>query len=99
MNLKENLLATLSEEAGEICLHTGKAQRFGSNDGYPGSKTTNAQDIVIEIEQLNAVYEMLVEEGVLPSLSAKEIKKIRLNKKEKVKDYQDYSRAKGCLVD
>lgn len=99
MNTTENLLATLSEEAGEISLHVGKALRFGLNDGYPDSDTTNAQDIVTEIEQLNAIYDWLVERGDLPNLTYAEKELIRLTKKEKVFEYQQYSKKLGCLND
>ena len=99
MNLSENLLTTLSEEAGEIVLHTSKALRFGLHDGYPGSETTNAQDIVKEIEELNAVYEMLVDKGCLPRLSVSSIEKIRNSKKARVRERQGYSSDLGTLED
>lgn len=98
MNVAENLLTTLSEEAGEVVLQTSKALRFGLHDGYPNSNTTNAQDIVNEIEQLNAMYEMLVKKGSLPKLTDEEKIAIRMKKKERVKEFQKYSRNLGKLT-
>lgn len=97
MNLTENLLTTLSEEAGEVILHTSKSLRFGLHDGYPGSTTTNAQDIAKEIEELNAVYQILVSRGDLPKLSEQQIKSIRDEKIRRVEEFQNYSRNLGCL--
>lgn len=98
MNIKENLLTTLIEEAAEIIHHTSKGLRFGLEDGYPGSSTSNYEDIITELEQLISVYEMLVDENILPKLKIEEKMKIREDKKEKVKHYRKYSRAKGTLT-
>jgi len=45
MNKTEYLLVCLAEECAEIQQAVDKALRFGLDVGFPGGKTTNAQDI------------------------------------------------------
>jgi len=96
MNRVENLLATLGEECGEVQQAVGKALRFGVNDGYPTSDTTNLEDIQNEVADLLGVYEMLMKE-VAQSESVPHYKRNR--KKLRVEEYMEYSRRVGALND
>ena len=90
MNLKENLLVTVSEECAEVQQAVSKMLRFGYS-----SENTNA--IMYEFYQLCAMIEMCQAENILPELSDKEQAEIMENKKEKVRHYQNISRTRGTL--
>jgi hypothetical protein len=53
----------------------------------------------MEYEQLNAMVEMLQEEGILPVFSKERKEKIKQDKKDKVERLLSYSRKAGCLQD
>ena len=65
MNRTEHLLVCLNEECVEIAHAEDKALRFGLSDGYPATNRTNLGDVIAEINDLTAVIELLVEEGIL----------------------------------
>lgn len=90
MNLKENLLVTISEECAEISQAVSKALRFGCS-------TENKCDIMIEFYQLCAMIEMCQEENVLPDWSIDKQDEIKSEKKKKVLYFQDMSRTLGAL--
>jgi len=94
MNKVEHLLTCLVEECAEVQQAVCKAQRFGLDDGYPGSVTTNAQDIVKECTELIAVVEMLQEEGVITGVG---LFSSKYEKKERVKQYMKYAESRGML--
>ena len=80
MNITQHLLACLSEEAGEIVQSVGKAHRFGLDDCYPDTEHTSRKDLANEMDDLIAVYQILVELGELQPSSP-----VRVGaKKEKV---------------
>jgi phosphoribosyl-ATP pyrophosphohydrolase len=53
------LLDKLQEEAAEVIQAVSKIRRFGENNTHPERKTTNKQDLVIEIEDLMAILAAL----------------------------------------
>lgn len=94
MEIKDYLLACISEEAGEISQAVGKAHRFGLLDRNPKSKHTNWADLRKEIHDIVAVYEMLCYEfDRIDFLDRKLIEA----KKKKVAKYMLYSESIGRL--
>jgi NTP pyrophosphatase (non-canonical NTP hydrolase) len=73
------LLSTLGEECAEVVQAISKANRFGFESKFE-SNLTNAEKISYEIADLVAVYEMIVDLGIVPGLDDRLIKE----KKEKV---------------
>lgn len=57
--LVRELLEILIEECAEVQKACTKALRFGLDNGYPGSETTNAEEISIELGDVEAVVERL----------------------------------------
>lgn len=53
------LLDKLQEEAAEVIQAVSKIRRFGENSTHPDRKTTNKQDLVIEVEDLMAILAAL----------------------------------------
>lgn len=112
MNKQEHLLSTLAEEASEVLLElelikpvarliqsVSKANRFGLTDGYPDRDTTNAQDMAKEVQELIAVYEMLEDEGCIPTLTDEEKQLIRKTKKERVMLWMGHAKERGALTE
>lgn len=99
MDLKENLLTTLSEESSEVGVAASKALRFGLGSmSRDHEDMANSMAIVQELEEMVAVKELLVSKGFLPLLSASKVQEIREKKKEKVLKYMRYSQKEGLLV-
>lgn len=96
MNRIEHLLTCISEECAEVQQAVAKAQRFGLDDGYPGTDRTNRGDLEKEITDLFAVLEMLEDEGVLQVTSSRR-KEIDL-KKAKVCEFMRYAERRGTLT-
>lgn len=111
MNENEHLLTTLAEECSEVIQECAalqssaarlaqscsKANRFGSNNGYPDRDTTNAQDIAKELQELIAVAEMLEERLVIKPLPHTEKLAIRANKVKAVKHWMKHAENNGTL--
>jgi len=94
MEIKDYLLACISEEAGEISQAVGKAHRFGLLDCNPNSEKTNWVDLRKEIHDIIAVYEMLCDEFDRVEILDREM----INaKKVKVEKYMAYSAELGRL--
>ena len=53
------LLDKLQEEAAEVIQAVSKIRRFGENNTHPERKTTNKQELVIELEDLLAILAAL----------------------------------------
>lgn len=53
------LLDKLQEEAAEVIQAVSKIRRFGENNTHPERKTTNKQDLIIEVEDLMAILAAL----------------------------------------
>lgn len=96
MTRAEHLLACLAEECDEIGKNCMKALRFGLADGYPGSNSTNAEEISRELTDLFAVMRMLVAEGIIPKpdLGGPAI----TGKQAKVEKFMLYAEGKGALA-
>lgn len=103
MNAVEHLLTCLGEEGAEIAQDCSKCNRFGLKDRNVLNPTgaTNRDRLVVEMNQLFAVAEMLVDVGALPadwfdSFYARAARKL---KKDKVLEIMDYARKVGALKD
>ncbi|TNF09387.1 MAG: hypothetical protein EP323_00365 [Gammaproteobacteria bacterium] len=92
MNLKDYLLACVSEEGGEIVQAAGKALRFGLLDKNPKSEGTNWTDLRKEVHDLIAVYEMLCDEFDRVETLDRDLIEA---KKVKVEHYMNYSAGLG----
>ena len=96
MNLRENLLQTLEEEASEVIKECSKANRFGLMDINPKTGITNKHALQDEINDFFAVVVMLVEEGFLDEDFLTE--ENQQGKIQKVQKYLKYSREQGTLT-
>lgn len=76
---EQQLLMILCEECGEVIQAISKGVRFGFDSKFK-SDATNAEKVAFEMSDLIAVYEMLVERGIL--LETSEL--LKAKKKEKV---------------
>jgi NTP pyrophosphatase (non-canonical NTP hydrolase) len=94
MEIKDYLLACISEEAGEVSQAVGKAHRFGLLDRNPNSNKTNWVDLRKEVHDLIAVYEMLCDEFDRVEVLDREMIEA---KKVKVEKYMAYSAELGRL--
>jgi hypothetical protein len=61
---ERELLTILSEEAAEIIVAASKLQRFGRDDGYPGTVRTNGSDLGAEIGDLEELVDRIVAAGL-----------------------------------
>ena len=69
MNRLEYLFTCLSEECNEVGKIASKSARFGPYDYHPKHEVTNNRLLALELNDLFAVIEMIVEEGIeLPHL-------------------------------
>ena len=94
MNKIEHLLTCLAEECAEVIQRVTKANRFGLNEIEPGQDLTNAQRITKELYDVDALWQMLQDEGALASgLDAIAI----MQKKEKIRRYMEYAEQCGTL--
>jgi hypothetical protein len=66
LNRTEHLLTIAAEECAEVAQRIAKALRFGLHEIQPGQTLTNAQRIMAEYHDLQAVIEMLQDDGSLP---------------------------------
>lgn len=83
MRRLEYLMGVLGEEGSEISQMTSKNNRFGIHEIFPGQPLTNAERLHLEIDDLQAVVEMLNDEfnlGYEPSRERIEAKKAKVNK-------------------
>jgi len=97
MNTTEHLLTCLAEECAELQQAISKALRFGLQDRYPGSNTTNAQDIAKESIEVLALIELLQEQGII--LKPRGTKDMVNAKRNRVNEYMKYAKTTGALVD
>jgi NTP pyrophosphatase (non-canonical NTP hydrolase) len=97
MNTTEHLLTCLAEECAELQQAISKALRFGLQDRYPGSNTTNAQDIAKESIEVLALIELLQEQGIISK--PRGTKDMVNAKRNRVNEYMKYAKTTGALVD
>lgn len=103
MTKSENLLVFAAEECSEIAKAISKALRFGMRGNnrqliqFDLGINTNEYDILEEYFQLQAVFEMLFEEGVLRKLTGEQIKTIISEEKSKVRKYAKLSSCIGTI--
>ncbi|WP_422923064.1 hypothetical protein [Singulisphaera sp. PoT] len=97
MNKQEHLLVCLMEECAEIIelcsrisVRASKALRFGADEVQPEQDRTNAERLALELADLKAVAEMLIEAEVIPA-SAVPAKRV------KVEAFMEYARQCGAL--
>lgn len=97
MNAVEYLLTQLSEECGEVAKEASKANRFGLDDVYPLKPElgSNRERIINELNDLQAVIEILQQRRVLPKKILCPVK--IASKKRKIRVYMRYARYKGTL--
>ena len=96
MNRIEHLLTCLAEECAEVQQAVAKAQRFGLDDGYPGTDRTNKGDLENELTDLFAVLEMLEDDGILTCGESR--RKAIDRKKAKVCEFMRYAEQRGTLT-
>jgi NTP pyrophosphatase (non-canonical NTP hydrolase) len=96
MHETEYLLTCLSEECSEVAHRVSKAIRFTREECEPGQNYTNAERIVLELADLIAVMEILIDQRVITD-PRNEIAHIAA-KKEKVERFMDYSEKIGALL-
>ena len=98
MNTNEHLLVCLSEEATEVSQIVDKALRFGLDYRNVLNPTgpTNRERLIEELNDLQAVINMLINQGLLPDnwWDAEKQKA----KCEKVFKFMLYAREKGTLI-
>mgnify|MGYP003417998927 FL=1 len=94
MTRVQHLIAILGEEGVEVSQRTTKALRFGLNEIQPEQEFDNSERIMIEMSDMIAVYETLVDEGILPPVERELVDK----KKEKVEKFLRYSDEQGMVT-
>lgn len=95
MNKIEHLITCLGEEGCEISQDCSKANRFGLGEVYKKIGISNTQRIINELNDLLAVVDLLVDEGIFPPNWESDEQKDR--KKIKVKEYMEYAKKQGTL--
>lgn len=93
MRTDEYLMVVLGEEAIEVAHASSKVLRFTPHDSHTIGGPTNLEHLVTEFNELLAVVEMLKEEG----LDLKRDEDIIARKKQRVKDYLEYSKKIGVV--
>lgn len=88
MNETEKLLNVAMEESAEVIQACSKSIRFGLGNHHPNRNNTNADEILIEFYQLEAIIEKLQRAEKLPKYSEEYIKNIKKNKLAKMKKYE-----------
>ncbi len=93
MTLRQFLLIKLAEEAAEVSQIALKTAQFGETESCPGLGLTNVERIYQELNDLNAIIELLQDArfSYVPSASAIEAKK------QKVEKYLKYSLSLGMV--
>ena len=91
MNYKQFLLGKLAEEASEVAQIALKTQQFGYSSKHTDHTITNKEEIHNEVDELQAIIEMLNDVGLDYKPNMKNIK----NKKDKVLYFLEYSKQLG----
>lgn len=93
LSREQHLFACLMEESAEVSQQIGKIFRFGLNDKHPELDENNKQRLVAEIRDLQAILEMLITDGSLPS----EVMTYSYKKQKKTELYIEYAKQKGTV--
>ncbi len=97
MTRTEHLLTILAEEGAEVAQRATKALRFSLSEVQPGQPFTNAERILAEFNDLQAMIEMLQREGALSYPSAHQWNNDISAKTAKVEHYLKLSAECGTL--
>lgn len=91
MNKIENISVTVMEECAELQQSISKSLRFGYESYNPLTpETNNAQNILIEYYQLQAMMELLISEAGLDKyFTNDDVTKIKIDKIDKFLRYQE----------
>lgn len=96
MNKLQYFLCKLAEEASEVSQIALKTQQFGLLERHPQMKENNLQRIHLELDDLNAIIDVLNENYSFEySPNSENIK----NKKEKLNKYLRYSINLGMVYE
>ena len=91
MTETENLCVTAMEECAELSAELSKGLRFGFSSCNPvnnPNKKDTATQAILEFYHVEAMIELLIENGVLPKISKEDADKIKIAKKRKVEKYK-----------
>jgi hypothetical protein len=94
VNYQEHLLLVMAEECAEVAQRVSKAIRFGIDEIQPGQSLTNAERIMQEMDDLEAVRLMLTARALLPGHTARNIQA----KIEKLAVFMKYAEQCGTLT-
>lgn len=95
MTRTQHLLAKISEECHEVGQRAIKAIIFGPEEVQPGQPATNADRVVAELIDLEAVCDMLADMGVLNWPTECAIDQLKAKKRQKVERFLAFSAARG----
>jgi len=91
MNRTEHLLSCAAEECNEIAQRVSKALRFGLDEAQVGQELSNADRIVQEFRDLQAVMELLEDcDAIKRCVWIRDVNAIE-EKKAKVEKYLRYA--------
>lgn len=97
MNQKEYLLTCFIEELLEVGHAISKTMRFGLNDAPNPDVMDNETYIKYEFAQVTAIIEMLKEMEGIDIYDLEDIDEVIEEKREKVLQFMEYSKERGCL--
>lgn len=87
------LLICADEECAEVQQAISKALRFGLGDNNPHTpRQSNAVDIAYELADTIAIFRILQEKNIIPTL---DLEKLISNKRDKVSKYLEISKKLG----
>jgi len=85
--LDRELLTLLSEECAEVIQRVTKALRFGLDEVQPGQHLTNAERILQEFADVQAVFAALEAKGLFESIAVERIEKWKCLKTAKIEAF------------
>ena len=96
MNRVDHLLVCLAEECSETAQRATKMLRFGPEEIQPSQELDNTERVVLEFNDIMAIMEMLMDEGVIPPGFIRPV--LILKKKNRVEKMLLRSKECGRLV-
>ena len=97
MTRTELLLVLLMEECDETSQRASKAIRFGLDEVQEGQELNNAQRLVYEFNDVLAVMQVMIDEGLIDNEHDK-CKQAINAKKGKIKQWLAYSAKCGTMI-